>query len=132
MRTVSIRLLSLAIIALVCAPAPAMAKKVKTHAPPGNSGVDEYLEVVPDGGGNRPARQLKGGPGGHALGGQTRSKLRSYGQDGQSVSHLADTTSTAPSRKKGTGASAGAAGALGRQASSPTDHGTFAALKGTL
>src|SRR3954470_4824238 len=101
MRTARI-LPALLCIAALCAPSAASAK-TKTHAPPGNSGVDEYLEVVPDGGGNRPLRQPKRGAG-HALSGQTRNKLRSYGQDGRSVSRLADdTASNAPahSRKKG-------------------------------
>src|SRR3954454_21049566 len=127
MRTARI-LPALLCIAALCAPSAAVAKN-KTHAPPGNSGVDEYLEVVPGGGGNRPVRPPTGGSG-HALSGKARGALRSYGRDGQSVSRLADSTSDAtPSPRK---RKSDVSRTLGTEASKPTDRGTFAALKGAF
>lgn len=52
MRLVS--LLALAAALLVALTAPALAQE-EVVAPPGNSGVDEYLEVVPGAAGDRPA-----------------------------------------------------------------------------
>jgi hypothetical protein len=126
MGIISKRLLTVGCIALLCCPAPALAKGPKTHAPPGNSGVDEYLEVVPDGGGNRPAGGLKGGGSGHGLSQKQRSALRSYGRDGRAVSRLAQ--QTAPQRKRGDARS----GALGTQAADSPDTGVIAALKRTF
>src|SRR3954454_15342395 len=109
MRTARI-LPALLCIAALCAPSAASAK-VKTHAPPGNSGVDEYLEVVPDGGGNRPVPKVKGGTG-NGLSGKTRKKLQSYGRDGQSVARLAGVTAPRGKEKP-----AARGGTLGTQAS---------------
>jgi hypothetical protein len=50
------RLWVLALTALVLA-VPAVARAGDSNAPPGNSGIDEYLESVPDAGGNRPTPQ---------------------------------------------------------------------------
>jgi hypothetical protein len=129
--------LTLACLALACSPAPALAK-TKTHAPPGNSGVQEYLEVVPGGGGNRPAAKLKGSP--HALNGKDRGALRSYGRDGQAAANLAAVTSDPGSQtrsrarraaKKGAGVGAAAAAnrALMGNASDSDDGGVFDSLK---
>jgi hypothetical protein len=121
MRTVSTGLLPIACVALLCASAPALGK-TKTHAPPGNSGVDEYLEVVPDGGGGRPVGKPKNGAG-HALSPKARSSLRSYGRDGQATAGLAEATATKRSAKRMTPGSLDAGG------SNSSDSGVLAAIK---
>ena len=74
---------------LLCVVSPAQGK-TKTHAPPGNSGVDEYLEVVPGGGGDRPARKLKGSTG--RLSPKSRADLRAFGPEGRATAYLAERT----------------------------------------
>jgi hypothetical protein len=78
--------------------APALAQD-KTVAPPGNSGVDEYLEVVPGAGGDKPASG--GGTGGGSsgssttqsprttLGSKTATQLAQLGSDGKKAAELA-------------------------------------------
>jgi hypothetical protein len=65
-----------------------------SNAPPGNSGVDQYLETVPDAGGGRPA-----GSGGAShqtpLATTTQRALRDLGADGRAVQRLAETTAPA-------------------------------------
>jgi opacity protein-like surface antigen len=81
-----------ALLALALA-APAAAQD-KTVAPPGNSGVDEYLEVVPGAGGDTPA---SGGTSGtsqsqtprSALGAKTATELSRLGADGRKAAELA-------------------------------------------
>jgi hypothetical protein len=107
MRFASKRLLALACLLSLCVAAPALAKN-KIHAPPGNSGVEEYLEVVPGGGGNKPAKS-KGSNG--ALSGKARRALGAYGKDGQAAANLAaataDTSSGGRSRSGRRGATPG-------------------------
>jgi hypothetical protein len=70
---------------------PAAAGAQETNAPPGNSGIDEYLETVPSASGDRPA----GGGGAGAAGEDTRrlpavvaGALRGRGADGRAVEDL--------------------------------------------
>lgn len=55
--------LFLSLLALAVMPAFAGAQDPQVNAPPGNSGIDEYLETVPNADGNRPARPGGGGNG---------------------------------------------------------------------
>lgn len=84
------------LLALLAA-APALAQD-KTVAPPGNSGVDEYLEVVPGAGGDTPASGGgTGGSGGSSgsqtpsstLGSKTATQLEQLGTDGKKAAQLA-------------------------------------------
>jgi hypothetical protein len=84
-------LLLLLVLALpVTLPVPASAQVV---APPGNSGVDEYLEVVPEAGGDRPASvpATSGTPAAPAvtpdevLGSEATRELGRLGADGRAV-----------------------------------------------
>lgn len=81
------------LLALLAA-APALAQD-KTVAPPGNSGVDEYLEVVPGAGGDTPASGgATGGSGGSqtpssTLGSKTATQLEQLGTDGKKAAQLA-------------------------------------------
>jgi hypothetical protein len=137
MRTAIKLTLTLACLVLACAPTSALAKNT-THAPPGNSGVQEYLEVVPGGGGNRPAAKLKRSP--HALNGKARGALGSYGRDGRAAANLAEVTSDPAGRggsgsgRSGTkgGKSAGGkngAASLSAKDSGSGDSGVLGALK---
>ena len=73
--------------------APAVAQD-EVYAPPGNSGVEEYLEVVPGAGGDQPAG---GGNGGSAaaptpaaaLGADNAQKLEALGPDGEAAAAAA-------------------------------------------
>src|SRR3954451_23629522 len=70
-----------------------------TIAPPGASGVDEYLETVPTDAGNQPLNGRK--PSGHALTRKQVAALARLGPDGKAAAVLAD--STGPSRPSGHG-----------------------------
>ena len=95
------------LLALLAA-APALAQD-KTVAPPGNSGVDEYLEVVPGAGGDKPASS--GGSGSSqtpsaALGSKTATQLEQLGADGKKAAQLAAAgapTDRATARKQAKG-----------------------------
>ena len=70
---------------------PSAAGAQETNAPPGNSGIDEYLETVPSASGDRPA----GGGGAGRTGQDTRrlpavvaGALRGRGADGRAVEDL--------------------------------------------
>jgi hypothetical protein len=71
----------------LCAAAPAAAE---TIAPPGNSGVDQYLEVVPSAKG--PAAP---GTQGHALSSAVQRKLQSQGAEGRRLAQIVNTTAPA-------------------------------------
>ena len=77
--------------------APAIAQD-EVFAPPGNSGVEEYLEVVPGAGGETPARGGKTGSGSgsrstvsqaQALGSTNAKKLDAMGADGKAAATAA-------------------------------------------
>ena len=71
----------------LCAAAPAAADTV---APPGNSGVDQYMEVVPSAKG--PAAP---GTQGHALSSTVQRKLQSQGPEGRRLARIVNTTAPA-------------------------------------
>jgi hypothetical protein len=82
--------IAVAVLALA-GPAPALAVSV---APPGNSGVDEYLETVPTAGGNAPSSGAPSGGHGHLPAAVTKA-LAARGADGRATAALA--AGTAPS-----------------------------------
>jgi hypothetical protein len=73
------------------------------NAPPGNSGVDQYLETVPKAGGNSPGSDRKSS----GLPARTLKSLRSAGSDGQAVANLVASSGTTrakqPSTKRSNG-----------------------------
>ena len=81
------------LVSLVLA-APATAQDDKVYAPPGNSGIEEYLEVVPGAGGDQPAGGDKGGTAtaptpAAALGADNAQKLEALGPDGEAAAAAA-------------------------------------------
>jgi len=106
--------------------APASAQK--QIAPPGNGGVDEYLETVPGAGGNRPVDR-NGRPNRGGLTPSARRKLAALGKDGRSAAALA--AATAPARDGRSTAPGGAEGSRdggsGAGSSRDRESGTGAA-----
>lgn len=72
--------------------APAGALAARVIAPPGNSGVSQYFEVVPTAGGSAPVNSSAAhGP---VLSASTRSRLQSAGAAGAAVAAFAERTGT--------------------------------------
>ena len=110
----------LVLLAVLSLAVPAAAQQV--NAPPGNAGVDEYLETVPGAGGNRPTNRDTGRA---PLPAPARRALERQGTDGQAAADLAERTGPAPTQRDKQPAPAaqppggdrgGALGALGRAA----------------
>lgn len=94
------------IFALACAAAvviPAQATAQSSTAPPGNAGIDEYVETVPAAGGNRSTRDRDAGggaPGASAGGGgldsslsvEARRELEAQGADGKALVQAIEAT----------------------------------------
>lgn len=103
------------LVAALALAAPAGAQE--TNAPPGNSGVDEYLESVPEAGGNRPTNR---DPGRSPLSAATRARLEQQGTDGRAAADLAERTEPGKQLSPGPAVArddgGGALGALGRAA----------------
>jgi hypothetical protein len=100
------RLLTILIALLLIAPATAGAQK--TNAPPGNAGIDEYLETVPAGTGNKRVQPKRGGRG--SLPAKTVRDLEAQGPDGILAAELAAATTPENAKQGGGGASDGSAG----------------------
>jgi hypothetical protein len=84
--------MSAALVALaLLLPSAALAQTPETNAPPGNSGIDEYLETVPNPTGDAPAPPADGG-GGVPLPSRAREELEDLGADGKAVAALAEQT----------------------------------------
>jgi hypothetical protein len=91
----------LALLSALALALPAAAAAQTQNAPPGNSGVDEYLETVPSAGGNRPPHRGEHKPSGSTLSPAARKALESQGKDGQRVAAIVEATDpTSPSHKK--------------------------------
>jgi hypothetical protein len=91
-----LRLAPLVVGLVLVAPAPALATKC---APPGTSGVSQYIETIPGGSCNRPPPEGRThGPGG-ALPHGAKKALTSEGPAGQQVARLVARTGTAPERR---------------------------------
>jgi hypothetical protein len=74
-----------------------------TNAPPGNSGVDQYLETVPEASGNRAPGKRDSSP----LSARTEAQLKQAGAQGEAVSKLVATTGTTGGRRSGSGSKSG-------------------------
>jgi hypothetical protein len=85
----------IALLASLALAAPALAQEDKVYAPPGNSGIGEYLEVVPGAGGDKPASGGGGGTGSapsqpaEALGSANAKSLEALGADGKAAATAA-------------------------------------------
>jgi uncharacterized cupredoxin-like copper-binding protein len=89
------RLLATLVVIALAGSAPALAQSPKTHAPPGNSAIDEYLESVPSAGGNTPTGNvIKAKP--RPLAGAAGRALRTAGKDGRRLEQIV--TATAPKK----------------------------------
>jgi hypothetical protein len=73
------------------------------NAPPGNSGVDQYLETVPEAGGNRPAKDRKSSQ----LTAGTRKSLKEAGADGEALAKLVASSGPAKAKQPSTSRSKG-------------------------
>jgi hypothetical protein len=111
-------LLSAAVCALLLAALASAAVAQDTNAPPGNSGVDQYLETIPEAGGNRSATGREGDRG---LPARTVERLRAAGADGEAVANLV--ASTGPTRAEREASRTGRQGKSrgGRDGDSQTD-----------
>lgn len=117
-----VRRIAIALVLALGAPASAQAR-VHTIAPPGNSGVGQYLETVPTAGGAQPSNTVHplvgtargsgpnsgaggtgGSPGGDPLSPSTRRDLAKRGPAGAAAAALAQ--ATAPTATRGAGAGA--------------------------
>src|SRR4051812_29459136 len=78
-----------AIAALILPAAPAFAGD--TNAPPGNSGIGQYLEVVPSASGSKPTKGAK--PQGSALSQSQRNQLAKSGAEGAALAAVVNQTS---------------------------------------
>jgi len=72
--------------------------RAATVAPPGNSGVDQYVEVIPSAGGPVPTPKGGSESGGNALSPQTARRLRAQGSDGRALSAIVESTAPAGAR----------------------------------
>jgi hypothetical protein len=99
---------------LFVVPCTAWSQAPQTNAPPGNSGIDEYLETVPSAGGDKPSQPAaqggagngssssaggqsgpsgNGGSGGAKLSPAERKRLDQLGPDGKALADVVDATS---------------------------------------
>lgn len=96
---------ALVLILALCLALPAAAvaaKAPQTNAPPGNAGIDEYLETVPGASGNhRPTPPGQQGGGGGLTPSQ-RAKLDRLGPDGRTLANAVDSTSSSATTPKKT------------------------------
>ena len=103
------------ILCLLCVAGTTPASAQEQVAPPGNAGVDEYLETIPEAEGNRPARPSTEAPTGQAgIDARTRRELESLGDDGEAAARLADDgiRRSSGSSSAGTGAGSSSAESL--------------------
>jgi hypothetical protein len=125
------RRIAIALVLALGVPASAQAR-VHTIAPPGNSGVGQYLETVPTAGGAQPTNTVhpvvggvggSGGPPGSSTGGtggtagsagtispSTRRALTRHGPTGAAAAALAQATAPTSASRGDHGATSGASG----------------------
>ncbi|SRR6266540_3418546 len=97
--------LSILLGCLVLAALPADAAAVRGHAPPGNSGIDEYVESIPDDRGDRPTEHIPREGGAARLGQRAQRALGAYGSEGRAAANLAGATAPAKRRRASSDAS---------------------------
>lgn len=86
------RLALLTVAGLLAFPASGAAQTI-TNTPPGNSGLRQYVEVVPTGGGDTPSKAVQKGKA------NLPPALRGAGRDGQRLADIAVQSSPAPARQ---------------------------------
>src|SRR4051794_3128072 len=101
--------LIVAIALALLLPVPA-ALAQSSNAPPGNSGIDQYLESVPSSSGDRPSTGGGEDKQGSSLPPRTSARLRALGKDGEAVDRLSATTRAKAKRRKLVAEGTGAAG----------------------
>jgi hypothetical protein len=132
-----VRRIAIALVVALGVPASAQAR-VHTIAPPGNSGVGQYLETVPTAGGAQPSNTVHpvvgalgksgkppgtgatggggtpggaaGSPGGGAISSSTQRSLANQGPSGAAAAALARATAPAPTRRVGPRATSAVSG----------------------
>jgi hypothetical protein len=85
------RPLAILVVLTFAAPAPALAQRPTTNAPPGNSAIDEYLESVPSADGNLPTDSVVGAKP-KPLAGAAGRALRAAGPDGRRLEQIVSAT----------------------------------------
>jgi hypothetical protein len=113
-----VRAILLLLVVALCITPSASARK-RTIAPPGNSGISQYLESIPTASGSRPTNTLHGsvgvppgsGGGGGGVSSATAKSLAAQGADGLAATSLA--RATAPSVRPRRGAAIGTGAASG-------------------
>ena len=133
-RNIGPAIVGLGALAALVLPAGALAKRT-TVAPPGNSGISQYLEVVPTAAGPSPP-SVGGGPVGGGQGGVLtdlqRHRLDGSGPNGRTLVTVVDATApqqpgAAPANRSA--AATGRSGAPGEGASpAPADPGASAGV----
>jgi hypothetical protein len=109
-----VRAFAITLLLMLLLPSAALAAP-HTNAPPGNSGVDEYLEAIPNPTGSQPARHLsQQGGSASTLPHAVAQKLNALGADGRAVAGLVAATapkqtSEQPSASTSTGQPTGSA-----------------------
>ena len=86
------RAVAITVLVMLSLPSAALAA-APTNAPPGNSGVDEYLEAIPNPTGSQPAQHLsQQGTSAPTLPHSVAQKLNALGPDGRAVAGLVAAT----------------------------------------
>ena len=137
-RNIGLAIVGLGALAALVLPAGALAKRT-TVAPPGNSGISQYLEVVPTAAGPSPPG-VGGGPVGGGQGGVLtdlqRHRLDGSGPNGRTLVTVVDATAPqqpGPAPANRSAAATGRSGAPGEGASpAPAGTGTTQALPPAL
>lgn len=109
------RILPLAVVA-ASLPGSAAAKPRTTVAPPGASGITQYLEVVPSAAGPTPPGPVASDGHGSALTDGQRRQLDGLGPDGRKLAAVVDATAPQSPGPSGASPPATAAGRAGSQA----------------
>lgn len=92
-------LAAVALAALAALGAPAAAAAARVIAPPGNSGVGQYVEVVPTAGGGVPVGGAQPGKG-PVLPASTVRRLAASGPEGKALAAFAQSTGTPTAAKQ--------------------------------
>jgi hypothetical protein len=114
---------------LMVAVAPAAAQQPRSNAPPGLSGLDQYLEAVPEADGDRPTGSVGRGGDGARSGGRRglsqpeRERLAAQGQGGDALAELVNATAPAGPTDGGDGGPSGGDDGAGDDGDEAGDDG---------
>lgn len=116
-----VRRISVGLLIIVLFPAAASARHRPVVVPPGNSGANQYVEVLPTAGGGRPSGTIHSGGSGGGSGGLspgTQQALARGGSDGLGAAALAHATApTGQAARSGSGRHHGASNGSGANTS---------------